>query len=103
MLPFPQQKVQEAMAALTGAGYQYYLLAHGDDPAVPPLHTGTGTGTVQTFSHLAKYVHHRLQGTSYSLGYHLLEEELVNESMEVLRCVPYLTITYHTIPYYTIP
>ena len=34
-----------------GAGYHYYLLGHGDNPSVPPLHTGTST--VQTFSHLA--------------------------------------------------
>ena len=98
MLPFPQEKVQAAMAALTGAGFSYYLLAHGDDPAVPPLHTGTTTGTLHTLSQVAKYVHHRLRGTSYNLGYQLLEEELVDESMEILRFVPYPTIPYHTIP-----
>ena len=44
MLPFPQEKVQAAMVPITRAGFHYFLLTHADDPAVPLLHTGTGTG-----------------------------------------------------------
>ena len=103
MLPFPQREVQAAMAALTRAGYSYYLLAHGDDPAVMPVHTGLLPATLAL---VVKYVHHRLRGTSVSLGYHILEEELVDDEIEVLRyhhTLTDLTILYHTLTYPTIP
>ena len=39
MLPFPLKIVRLCMAALSQAGYDFYIFAHSEDSPSPPVHT----------------------------------------------------------------
>ena len=39
MMPFPLKMVVSTMAALSQAGYDFYIFAHSEDSPSPPVHT----------------------------------------------------------------